>query len=514
LTFDLSPLLLYDAPRVAFAAASAPNTRRLAFCRNNTVADLPQGYRGVSPDEQAKAKRFFDRGRTVADTGQYDYAIEMYLQGLNVDPDCKDAHEILRNISLMRKASGGKDLGFMRKARLRRPSKDDRQNMLHAEKLLAYDPGNTDSMLALLQNAHRAGFYDTVMWIGPVLLRAEADSKSPDAGKFIALKDVYQDLNQWKLATEACHYALRLRPDDSDLQTEIKNLSAYDTMDAGKYQTGGSFRDSMKGKAEQERLIEDARDVVSEDVLLRRLKEAEADYNADPQETGKILKYVEALEQTEDAEGENRAIEVLDEAYKRTKQFRFRQRVGKVKMTQMSRMERSLRQARDAAPKDPQLKKDYEILRREQLEFELGEYKLAAEAYPTELGLRHQVATRLFALKRFDEAIPTFQQSRADPKLKNDAQLFLGRAFLESGFVDEAVETLQAVIDEYQLKGDERSKEMYYWQGRALEEKGEIDQALKRYSQVAQWEFTYRDVQVRIRSLRAKNKHEEPKSHA
>jgi hypothetical protein len=56
------------------------------------------------------------------------------------------------------------------------------------------------------------------------------------------------------------------------------------------------------------------------------------------------------------------------------------------------------------------------------------------------------------------------------------------------------------------LKGDDRSKEMYYWQGRAYEEKGTDDMAIKRYSQVAQWEFTYRDVQQRIRALRGKNR--------
>ena len=470
------------------------------------MADLPDGYRGVSPEEQAKAKRFFDHGKADADTGSYDYAIEMYLQGLAVDPDCREAHEALRNIGMIRKASGGKDLGFMTKAKLRRPTKDDRQAMLNAEKLLAYDPGNTDFMLNMLQAANRAGLSDTVMWIGPILLRANADGKSPDVSKFLALKDVYKDLRQWKLATEACHYALRLKPEDMDLQTELKNLSAYNTMEEGKYQSGASFQDSLKGKADQQRLIEETRDYQQEDVILRRVRETEAEWNTDPTESGKIFKYVDALEQTEDAESENRAIEVLEEAYNRSKQFRYRQRAGKIKMTQLSRMERSLRQALQATPDDPALKKDYEQFRREQLEFELGEYQQASSAYPTDLGLKYQVATRLFALKRYDEAIPVFQQARAEPKLKNDARILLGRAFLESSFVDEAIDTLREVIEEYQLKGDDRSKEMYYWEGRAQEEKGDIDMALKRYSHVFQWESTYRDVQTPIRALRAKKK--------
>jgi hypothetical protein len=43
---------------------------------------------------------------------------------------------------------------------------------------------------------------------------------------------------------------------------------------------------------------------------------------------------------------------------------------------------------------------------------------------------------------------------------------------------------------------------MYYWQGRAYEEKNNSEMAIRRYSQVAQWEFLYKDVQVRIRKLR------------
>ena len=76
--------------------------------------------------------------------------------------------------------------------------------------------------MTILQNAHKAGFYDTVMWIGPILLRANADSKNPDVNKFLILKDVYKDLRQWKAATEACHYALRLDEFNMDLQTELK----------------------------------------------------------------------------------------------------------------------------------------------------------------------------------------------------------------------------------------------------------------------------------------------------
>ena len=116
------------------------------------------------------------------------------------------------------------------------------------------------------------------------------------------------------------------------------------------------------------------------------------------------------------------------------------------------------------------------------------------------------MAVRLFQLRRFDEAIPLFQQVRQDPKYRTDAAIALGKAFLEAGFADEAVDTLRDAIEAYQLKGDPKSIDMTYSYGRALEVKGDAATAIKAYSQVAQWSFNYKDVQVRIKNLRAGGK--------
>jgi len=59
------------------------------------VAEAPQ-YRDIPEEDRKKAKVFFDRGKVVAGTGNYEYAIEMLLQGLNVDPEAKDIHQELR----------------------------------------------------------------------------------------------------------------------------------------------------------------------------------------------------------------------------------------------------------------------------------------------------------------------------------------------------------------------------------------------------------------------------------
>src|SRR5690242_19500407 len=96
-----------------------------------------------------------------------------------------------------------------------------------------------------------------------------------------------------------------------------------------------------------------------------------------------------------------------------------------------------------------------------------------------------------------------FQTARSDPTFRTEATIALGSSFLSAGFVDEAVDTFKALIDDYQLRGDQKSVDMYYMYGRSLEQKGDKAAAIKAYSQVAQWNFNYRDVQARIKKLRA-----------
>lgn len=466
------------------------------------MASIPEGYREVPEEDRIKAKSFFDRARTPGNTGNFEFCIELFLLGLALDPDAVPAHQELRDYSMKRKASGGKPVGFFEAMKLRRGSKDDKQNMLNAEKLLAYDPGNTDYMVSLMQNAHRGGYFDTVLWIGPILQRANADSKKPEFSKFIILRDVYKSLNQWQLATDATNYALRMRPEDMELQTELKNLGAMSTMKEGNYGEAGSFRDSVKDMGKQARLMFAEKDVQDMGGHAAMIAEAEAEYKADPEDIGKTMRLVDALEKTENPDYESRAIEILQKLHDQTKQYRYRMRIGAIQIKQMSRMERGKRAALAADPTNADLRQEYTQLRKEQTQFELDEFQAAAREYPTEMRYKFETGKRMFNLGMHKDAIPVLQQARNDPKYRVDAGLLLACSFLEAGYADEADETLANLIRDYPIQGDTKSKDMFYWRARTLEQKNQKAESLQHYSKVAQWDFNYRDVQARMKKLK------------
>ena len=470
---------------------------------NTNAPVLPDGYRDIPEEDRKKARRFFDHAKSVAGTGQFEYAIEMFIQGLALDPEDLDQHKLLRELSLKRKVSGGKPMGMFEARKYPTSNKDDKLSMLNAERLLAYDPGNANHMMILAQSAFRGGFFDTALWMADMLLRANAGAAKPDVQKFLVLKDIYKGLNDFSQASDACQLALQLRPDDMDLMGEMKNLAAQDAMHKGKYDRAKSFRESIRDIEGQKKEWEDNKDVKTEDILMRKVKDTEAEWRATPDDISRFGKYIDALIATEAMTQENIAIEHLEAMFKKNKQFKYRARAGEVKIAQLSRMERQLRSELQNNPNDVQKRKELRDFQIDKLKAELDEFKLKVENYPTDATARYNMADRMFRLGQYQDVIPVLQQVRHSPQYRALAGVLLGRAFLEAGFTDEAIDTLKAIIDEYPARGDDKFKDMCYWYGRGLEIKGDIPGALKQYSLVAQMEFKYKDVQERIKKLRA-----------
>lgn len=464
------------------------------------MSQAPEGYRIISDDDRAKAQRFFEAAAAKAGQGAYDYAINLYLDGLNFDPESVDAHKALRDVALRRKASGGKPMGMFERMKIK-SGKDDKQNLLNAERLLAFDPGERSYMSDAFQAAIKAGCYDTALWIGPVLLTANREHPKPDIKYYFTLRDGYKQLQQWRLAAEATAYAVQMRPEDMDLTREQRDLATLDTMKKGDYEAG-DFRKSMRDAEGQRRLLEQDMDIRSVDAMTRQIMDAEKELAADPHEPGKLIKLVDLLQKTDDLEHENRAIELLEAAHKRTGQYRWRLGIHRINLRQLDRTEKMMRQ--EAAGGDPRAIEEYKAFRREKAERELSMFLEAAEEYPTDQVYKFEAAKRLRELGRFDEAIPLLQTTRNDPKYRVDATILLGITFLDAGFADEAADTFAHLSEEYQLRGDAKALDIFYWWGRSLEAKqpADVPAALKCYSQVFQWNAAYRDVQQRIRKLR------------
>ena len=121
---------------------------------------------GESVDsELTKAWVFFDRARKVAETNNYDYAIDLYLEGLRCAPDeLGDGHLKLYELGLHRQAQGGKKPAMMEKLKLMK-GKTPLEKMINAESIFAKDPAHIPYAEAMLKAAANGKYNKTAKWI-------------------------------------------------------------------------------------------------------------------------------------------------------------------------------------------------------------------------------------------------------------------------------------------------------------------------------------------------------------
>ena len=258
-----------------------------------------------------------------------------------------------------------------------------------------------------------------------------------------------------------------------DLTTELKNLGAMDTMQSAGYEKGGSFRDQIRDMDKQSMLLTGDKDFADLDAQTAIIHQAEAEYKAEPNDPSKAMKLVDALEKTEHPDFESKAIDILQDWYDKTKQFRYRQRIGLIHMKQLARMERSKREALMQDPKNEDLRKEYSDFRREQIEFEFKEYELAADAYPTDMRWKFEMGKRHVQPVQFPRRDSRFAAGQERSQIPHRCRAFARRWHSSTpSYLDEADDTLGEPDQGLPASGDDRSKEMFYWRGRVLEEKG------------------------------------------
>ena len=454
-----------------------------------------------------KARRFFEHAQTVADSKNYDYAIDLYIDGLRHDPDNMDRHEELLEVAKRRKVSGGKKAGLRDK--LKSIGSDRIAKMLDAEKIWAMDFADPSLMREFMKRAVDAddvepelALGEVAHWIGSMAM--DIPGLKPKSKDFIQLRDLFARIGQYNEAVEACKKALRLDMNNQNLMAELKDLEAekYSANNRKKTDEGGDFRSNVKDEEfVQESVKGNTRAVSAVDQAIAKRK---AEYQEDPEDVDRLTKYVDALVKKETYDEEEKAMKLLGKAHQQTGQYRFKLRAGDIKMKQYAREIRDLKKNLEVAPDDDYFTGRLKETQAERLQFELDEYQERVKNYPTDLKLKFELGRRLFQTRQVDDAIAMLQQAKAEPKSRSHAHLLLGRAFLEKEWSDEAIDVLKQGIEAHPVGDDALGKELRYEllvaQLASAERSKKIDQAEeanKLASELLQADINYKDIRDR-----------------
>lgn len=450
-----------------------------------------------------KARAFFDRAEQVAATDNFDYAIDMYLEGLRRAPDAlEDGHVALRRCSLIRQGKGGKKPSVVDKLK-RKGGKDPLEKMLNAEYLLAKDPDNLDYARSFMKAATEGGWYRTAEWVADLVFSGMSNLAKPNVNELLQVKECYAKLGIFEKAVNVAALASKLKPGDGILADEVKNLSAQSAMKKGKYGEAGGFQHSIKDKELQDKLHSQDVVIKSEDFKEKAVDDARKLLETEKESFSNRMKLCDALAEVGTKEAFAEAIELLERYFQETSDFGYKKRRFELEIKYYRQKLVKARKIYAGNTADEKVKTAVDEINAKILQLEFDYYTACVDNNPTELKYKYELATRYVLRHQFDEAIPLFQEARREPRLKFHSMDKMGICFFYKGWYEDAIDIFKEAVHNYEFEDDNLGKELRYNLARSYEEAGKGQDALEIFRRLAQIDYDYKDIRKRIDSLRA-----------
>ena len=485
------------------------------FGKKNNNSNGDDGSDGAPAPESfspKKAKTFFDRAVTVHQSGSYEYAMQMWLNGLRWDPNSMDGLNGFLKSSEVFSVENPKK-GVSRETKSAVATKGDVGKYINALLDFGLKRMDTSNAIKVTVAASKLNLVEPTTKLGEHALKLALNDPKQKKDMFVKLLDAFEECRAFKLAAVAGENACKLDPSDADLQHRVRNMLAQSTMTSGGYdddQTGGfrkNIRDADKQlKLEQEDSV--AKTESTKDAIVQRTQK---EFEERPDDLPTLEKYAKALMARGKGPDELKAMTLFNQAHKMTGSFRFRKQAGEI---QLMRARRSLEKLKAAAERHPEDTEAQEKLKKATDQFnklQIDELRLQVENYPTDLSLKYNLGVNLFERGEYNDAIEQFQLAQNDPKIRRNVLNLMGKSFRAlGGWEDAAITTYEQALDGITDENSELGMDIRYGLMDALAAKAKKDndpQAAERADKIAAGiaiqQFNYRDVRDRREEIKA-----------
>ncbi len=477
----------------------------------------PAGSPGAAPVTNAaafapdKAEKFFGHARTVAETGNFEYAMQLYLSGLRFDPNNMTAMQAFFQASYQFLSSPEGKKG---------PGKDTTKSVADAtdvhrylKSLLDWAMKPTEAELAVqaLEKACTLNLQEPANWIGERALGACLREKKPEKRRIMRVVDAFVKVQQWEKAIASAEQALRLDPSDGELGKRIREMAANATMTKGGYgKTGqeGGFRDNIRDVKKQQELEAADRISKTDDTIEMLIERAEAELIKRPTDLPTMEALAKRLLERGKPADEERVHAMYMQMFSAHGQFRYREQAGDIRIRQKARKVRELRAMLEKTPDSEMIQRMKAQEERELTQLEADEFALRVENYPTEMNRKYELAKRYMTLERYDDAIALLQETQQDAKLRLTSQNLLGLAFLRIGYHEESVQVFRQALERVDMAGELELELRYHLmlalieQGKATKDPATLRDADKQASTIAMKQFNFRDIRARREEIK------------
>jgi len=424
----------------------------------------------------------------------WDFAVELYQQLLELSPDLGEARAGLRRSLKKRyeaKVGGSKFLralgGAAPLAMAKTLSKANKHDAAakQLESYLTTNPLDEEANLLLGMSLEGAGHANSARAVYEFL--AEIAPKSAEGLRRAG--SMTRRLGDPAKALEYYERALQADPRDQEALRARKDIAAELAL-TGRGTPVAHSRDQIKDKDQARELDRATRMHLSDDDLRAELAKLESRY-ADAPDAELMIRLSEVNEKLKDVDS---ALSWAERslAYKKDS-FDLVARVGDLRAKQLKK------QIAEAGKRGDQAEADR--LEGDLFTAEVQDWRRRVELRPADMASRLQLGRRLHKSGDIDGAMAELQKAATDPRARREAQVLLAQCFQAKGFLDLARAEYERALE---TSGplDERGKEILYHLGGIAEAEGKSADARAFYARIFGVDVGYRDVATRMERLR------------
>lgn len=447
----------------------------------------------------ARLQRQAENARVALERGNAEYAISIAREILKAHPGALQVRKLLRAAQVRQfqgknkmfaKAFGSvTSTGFLL-ANSSLSKKNPAGAIEAAENMLNADPTNVTALRMLATAATNLGLHETAAFS----LESVREQQPENLQVLGDLGEAYIQCGEPDKALALGSQMLQIKPSSIEAAELIKHASVAQSLQKGKWEQEGDYRDKLKDEKEAVSLEQAAKVVTSEEMTQRLIQESYERHLKEPENLNHLKGIVEGYRKLGDL-GEavawlRKARELPAGAADNT--LDKLESDLRIEMTENELIEAETQAASDpaAASRVAELKANLALLR-------LAEAKLLVERYPNEAGYKFTLGQLYVDAGEHDLAIGQFQQAQRNPKYRVQSLGYLGSCFTAKGQFDLAVEQLLQAKNELPNL-DETKKDIIYRLGVCYEKMGQAAQAVAEFKLIYSQDIGYRDVAKKI----------------
>jgi tetratricopeptide (TPR) repeat protein len=455
-----------------------------------------------TPEQRNVAAKCWRTGNEAVPKENWDYAIQMYATSVKLVPDNLMYRQSLRGTEYKKygdnktgAAMAGMKLmgpkGTIKKCRM---SRDWKGIAEAAEAGLQINPWDPQLNADLGDACKELGYKDVAVFAYTCSL--QADPANVEVNKALGL--ILEEKGEYDGAVKCWERVLKVDKNNGEARTKITALAARNVMDRGGYEGA----ESTKNVIINQKIAEQVGKTQADGPGMSVEADIQRAIRKDPNNKDLYLKLADYYKR----EGQ---LEQAEEQYQQALKIAsgdvgINELLEDVQLAIMYKTHTDVKEQFRQKPDDAELKQRAIDLGNELLQREIETFAARVERYPQDMRLKYELACRYMKVKKWALAIPLFQQSRGDPRVKSESLVNLGKCFSYDKKPALAIRQFEAAMAE--VKFEEKAelfKDLYYCAGRLYEETKNVPAAEEAYQKVLEVDYSYRDTVTRLDNLQA-----------